>query len=115
MDAIPAPVAAPPRPAPPGAERHLLLRSPARESARSLVRDPLRAPETLHPALWLGHQLGRTAAGGGNRLRGASTPSCPAAAGRAARSAELLLPHAGVGEIRLLAPALSRRSAPAGW
>ncbi len=35
-----------------------------------------------------------------------STPSCPAAARRAPRPGELLLPHAGVGEIRLLAPAL---------
>ena len=65
------------------------------------------APETLHPALWLGHQLGRSA-------------EPPFASGFAALDAqlpgggwprrvltELLLPHAGVGEIRLLGPVLT--------
>ena len=106
MDAIPAPVAAPPRPAPPGAERRLFSRSPARESARPFVRDPLRAPETLHPSLWLGHQLGRTGsdavATGFVRL----DAELPGGGWPRRALAELLLPHAGVGEIRLLAPAL---------
>jgi protein ImuA len=65
------------------------------------------APEDLHPALWRAHQLGR--------LREATLPT-----GFAALDAELpgggwpkrvltelLLPHAGVGEMRLLAPALA--------
>ena len=99
-------VAAPPRPAPPGAERRLFPRSPARESARPLVRDPLRAPETLHPSLWLGHQLGRigsdAVATGFARL----DAELPGGGWPRRALAELLLPHAGVGEIRLLAPAL---------
>ena len=106
MDAPPASVAAPPRPAPPGAERRLFARSPARESARPLVREPLRAPETLHPSLWLGHQLGRigsdAVATGFARL----DAELPGGGWPRRALAELLLPHAGVGEIRLLAPAL---------
>ncbi len=106
MEAVPAPVAAPPHLTLPGAERHFPPRSSAREPgvlARESVR---RAPETLHPALWLGHQLGRSGsdamasgfAGLDAELPGGGWP-------RRALS-ELLLPHAGVGEIRLLAPAL---------
>jgi len=105
MDATPALVAAP-RPAPPGAERRLFAHAPARESARPLVRDPLRAPETLHPSLWLGHQLGRigsdAVATGFARL----DAELPGGGWPRRALAELLLPHAGVGEIRLLAPAL---------
>jgi len=106
MDLVPAPVAAPPRPAPPGAERRPFSRSLAREPARPVVRDPLRAPETLHPSLWLGHQLGRTGsdavATGFARL----DAELPGGGWPRRALAELLLPHAGVGEIRLLAPAL---------
>ena len=106
MDVVPAPVAAPPRSAPPGAERRPFSRSLARESARPIVRDPLRAPETLHPSLWLGHQLGRTGsdavATGFARL----DAELPGGGWPRRALAELLLPHAGVGEIRLLAPAL---------
>lgn len=66
-----------------------------------------RAPENLHPALWRADQLG-----------GGLQPATPS--GFAALDAELpgggwphrmltelLLPHAGVGELRLLAPALA--------
>ena len=105
MDALPALVAAP-RPAAPGVERRLFARLPARESARPILRDPLRAPETLHPSLWLGHQLGRTGsdavATGFSRL----DAELPGGGWPRRALAELLLPHAGVGEIRLLAPAL---------
>src|SRR6476659_929044 len=104
MDAVPAPVAAPSRPAPPGAERRPFPRS--RESAHPLARDRLRAPETLHPSLWLGHQLGRTGsdavATGFARL----DAELPGGGWPRRALAELVLPHAGVGEIRLLAPAL---------
>src|SRR5215204_4232690 len=106
MDAIPAPVVAPRRPASPAAERRLFAPSPARESARSTGRDPLRAPETLHPSLWLGHQLGRSAsdavASGFARL----DAELPGGGWPRRALAELLLPHAGIGEIRLLAPPL---------
>jgi protein ImuA len=106
MDAVPAPVAASPRPVPPGAERRPFPRSPARESARPVGRDPLPAPETLHPSLWLGHQLGRTGsdavATGFARL----DAELPGGGWPRRALAELLLAHAGIGEIRLLAPAL---------
>ena len=106
MDAIPAPAAAPPRPAALGAERCLFSRSPVRESARPIVRDPLRAPETLHPSLWRGHQLGRigsdAVATGFARL----DAELPGGGWPRRALAELLLPHPGIGEIRLLAPAL---------
>ena len=105
MDAAPAPVAAP-RSAPPGAERCLFPRSPTPESARPLARDPSRAPETVHPSLWLGHQLGRVGndavATGFARL----DAELPGGGWPRRALAELLLPHPGVGEIRLLAPAL---------
>jgi len=107
MDAFPAPVAAPPRPAAPGAVRRLFTPSPARESSHPLARDRARAPETLHPSLWRGHQLGRIgndAVATGFAVLDAELPG----GGWPRRAlAELLLPHAGVGEIRLLAPALT--------
>jgi len=67
---------------------------------------PRPAPEALHPTLWLGHQLGR--------LREQGLPSGYAALDRELPGggwprralSELLLQHAGVGEIRLLAPSL---------
>jgi protein ImuA len=64
------------------------------------------APETLHPDLWRGHQFGRNAEHGvpsGFALLDAQLPG-----GGWPRRAltELLLPHPGVGEIRLLSPCL---------
>jgi protein ImuA len=106
MEAVPAPAAAPPRLALRHAERHFPPGSPTREPgdpARTKVR---RSPETLHPALWLGHQLGRTGsdavATGFARLDG----ELPGGGWPRRALSELLLPHPGVGEIRLLAPAL---------
>src|SRR6476620_5372110 len=106
MDAFPAPAAAPPRPAAPGAECRLFPRSPARESARPLVREPLRAPETLHPSLWLGHQLGRIGSDAVTSGFARLDAELPGGGWPRRALSELLLPHAGVGEIRLLAPAL---------
>ncbi len=66
----------------------------------------LRSPETLHPALWLGHQLGRTgveAVASGFAELDAELPG----GGWPRRVlTELLLPHAGIGEVRLIAPPL---------
>jgi len=67
---------------------------------------PLR-PELLHPAVWLGHQLGRhvqTTAPSGfadldDQLPGGGWPHRVLT--------ELLLPHAGLGEMRLLSPCLA--------
>jgi protein ImuA len=70
------------------------------------VRPALR-PEDLHPSLWLGHQLGRQAespiASGFAEL----DAQLPGAGWPRRVLTELLLPHAGVGEIRLLAPSLA--------
>ena len=70
---------------------------------------PARSPEELHPALWRAHQLGRAqevvlASGFADldaQLPGGGWP--------AGVLTELLLPHAGVGELRLLAPVLARQ------
>lgn len=67
----------------------------------------LPEPERLHPALWRAHQLGRphdTALASGFAPLDAQLPG----GGWPVRAlTELLLPHAGVGELRLLAPVLA--------
>jgi protein ImuA len=66
----------------------------------------LSAPETLHPALWRASQLGRpreaTWASGFAEL----DAQLPGGGWPAQGLTELLLPHPGVGELRLLAPVL---------
>jgi protein ImuA len=65
------------------------------------------APEDLHPALWRAHQVGQP--------RGAVLASghaeldavLPGGGWPARALTELLLPHPGIGELRLLAPALA--------
>lgn len=72
------------------------------------------APEDLHPALWRAVQLGRSAGSAGSP-HGAVVASgyaeldaqLPGGGWPAGLLTELLLPHAGVGELRLLAPALA--------
>lgn len=82
------------------------LPSPPSLPPSSARRAP-RAPETLHPDLWLGHQLGRagpSALASGFPVLDAELPG----GGWPKRSlTELLLPHPGVGEIRLLAAPLA--------
>lgn len=66
-------------------------------------------PETLHPALWRAWQLGRTAgpAAGAQASGFAELDAQLPGGGWPARTlTELLLPHPGVGELRLLAPVL---------
>ena len=65
------------------------------------------APEILHPALWLGHQLGRSAEQPQPSGFAALDAQLPGGGWPRLALTELLLPHAGIGEIRLLAPALA--------
>jgi len=99
MDAAIAPAAAlPPPPSLP-----LPAATKRRRLDAAVVR---RTPETLHPDLWLGHQLGRTSAqtvaSGFARL----DAELPDGGWPRGALSELLLAHPGVGEMRLLAPAL---------
>jgi protein ImuA len=65
------------------------------------------APQDLHPALWLGHQLGRARDGGLPSGFAALDAQLPGRGWPRRALTELLLPHPGVGEIRLLAPSLA--------
>ena len=65
----------------------------------------------LHPLVWRAHQLGRT--GVDTRATGfdALDAALPGRGWPAQGLSELLLPHSGVGELRLLAPALAAAQA----
>lgn len=72
---------------------------------------PPLAPEALHPALWFGHQLGRHA---DDALSSGFPPldaELPGGGWPRRVLTELLLPHPGVGEMRLLAPTLAAAQA----
>lgn len=71
------------------------------------ARPALQAPELLHPALWRAHQIGR--AHDAALPTGFATLDAELPGGGWPRRVltELLLPHPGVGEMRLLAPALA--------
>ena len=75
-------------------------------SVKPIASAPIR-PESLHPTLWLGYQLARhadAAVATGFKTLDAQLPG----AGWPRRAlTELLLPHPGVGEIRLVAPSLA--------
>ncbi len=66
----------------------------------------LRSPHTLHPDLWLGHQLGRSSGAGVATGFAALDGELPGGGWPRRALSELLLPHVGIGEIRLLAPSL---------
>lgn len=80
--------------------------APAAVRGADAGRRPPLSPETLHPALWRGHQLGRSA----DSVLASGFPELDAqlpGGGWPRRAlSELLLPHLGIGEIRLLAPVL---------
>lgn len=65
------------------------------------------APETLHPALWRAHQLGRSREAAVRSGFAALDAELPGGGWPRQVLTELLLPHPGVGEMRLLAPALA--------
>lgn len=97
MDLLPAAVSSPALVSPPvGSEQTLrLLQLPSAIS-----------PETLHPSLWLGHQLGRHAQNAVPSGFAVLDAQLPGGGWPRRVLTELMLPHPGVGEIRLLAPSL---------
>ncbi len=78
-------------------------RSPAGVSPRRAVP----APEALHPALWLGHQLGRSSEDAVPTGFAALDAELPGRGWPRRALTELLLPQPGVGEIRLLSACLA--------
>ncbi len=76
-------------------------------SSESSLRKKVPAPDTLHPALWLGHQLGRQAQDGVSSGFPQLDAQLPDGGWPRRVLSELLLPHPGVGEIRLLCPCLA--------
>lgn len=66
---------------------------------------PIR-PETLHPSLWLGHQLARQADVGVATGFAALDAQLPGGGWPCRALSELLLPRPGIGEVRLMAPSL---------
>jgi protein ImuA len=81
-------------------------RAPSRPSAGAPA--PRVAPETLHPSMWLGHQLGRQSDTGLPSGFAALDAELPGGGWPRRCLTELLLPRPGIGELRLLAPALVR-------
>jgi protein ImuA len=63
--------------------------------------------EQLHPALWRAHQLGHTQEGVAASGHAGLDAQLPGGGWPARVLTELLLPHPGVGELRLLAPVLA--------
>ena len=103
MDLLPpAATASPPRPLVPMQAQ--LQPHPRDQPMRRMLRE---APHTLHPTLWLGHQLGRqahTTCASGFAALDAQLPG----GGWPRRAlSELLLRQPGIGEIRLLSPSLT--------
>ena len=96
-----------PRPLRAGAAAGSLRAEGRADQGAAPRRADLLHPETLHPALWLGHQLGRHAdapqPSGFARL----DAQLPGGGWPCRALSELLLPHPGVGEVRLLAPCLA--------
>ena len=84
-------------------------------SLQAPLQTPLPAPlqttaalQDLHPALWRAHQLGHQRVATWASGHAALDTELPGAGWPAHALTELLLPHPGVGEVRLLAPVLAR-------
>jgi protein ImuA len=101
MDLLPAAVSTP-APLPAAVRGERAHSSPAAAALR---------PETLHPALWRGHQLGRQAEHAVPSGFAALDAQLPGGGWPRRVLTELLLAHPGVGEVRLLAPSLAATQA----
>ena len=77
------------------------------QPARGVVARCPSTPEALHPALWLGHQLGRSTGQTVPSGFAALDAQLPGGGWPCRALTELLLPHPGVGEIRLLSACLA--------
>jgi len=73
---------------------------------------PASDPGALHPALWRAHQLARAADAALPTGFAALDAQLPGGGWPRRTLTELLLPHPGVGEMRLLAPALAAVAGP---
>jgi protein ImuA len=102
------PAAAPPRVRPAG-RAQAIPPAPHVPSPAVLGKEPApgRPPESLHPALWLGHQLGRQTDRALPTGFAALDAQLPGGGWPRRVLSELLQPHAGIGELRLLSPSLA--------
>ncbi len=71
------------------------------------LRKPIPDPETLHPSLWHAHQLGRSSEQTVTSGFIALDAQLPGGGWPRRALTELLLPHPGLGEMRLLSPSLA--------
>ena len=92
---------------PPAASRAVADVAAGTAAARAVPRAPRAAPDTLHPALWLGHQLGRQAESALPSGFATLDRQLPGGGWPRRVLTELLLPHPGIGEIRLLGACLA--------
>ncbi len=98
-------------PAPAGvrtpARLDVAARVAASPSAAPGLQPGLPEPEQLHPALWRAHQVGQQRGAVVASGFAALDAELPGGGWPARALTELLLPHPGIGEVRLLAPALA--------
>ena len=106
MDCMPATVADLPPPRLPAVASSGAVPAVASSGAPAPHRTPIIRPETLHPALWFGHQLGRHADAALPSGFAALDAQLPGRGWPRRALTELLLPQPGVGEIRLLSASL---------
>lgn len=108
MDRLPSAVTSPPPAAPPPrpVPRAAAVQAPPPATLRK-ENSPVRAPEALHPALWLGHQLGRQTEQALPSGYAALDAQLPGGGWPRRVLTELLQPHPGIGELRLLSPSLA--------
>ena len=88
-----------------------LARSAPTTAMPTPIAEKAARPETLHPALWLGHQLGRQAADAVPSGFASLDAALPGHGWPKRCLSELLVPHPGIGEMRLIAPSLSATQA----